>query len=575
MQRLRDIQGLMDQGEGGRGGVRAMDVGYVLTVDNLLKMISILMRLRVSLPAIIMGETGCGKSSLIRNMCGILGFVLRTLNVHGGMIDEDIVAWTATEVDRANRMPHENLVVFFDEVNTCNCMGLFREIVCDRCLNGVPIPPNLKIIAACNPYRLRTALSSLYGHEEMAGLVFEQHERGLGENVGTGIKDPLRNLVYRVHPLPESMIDHIFDFGALSSSTEKLYIHAMIKHQLKSEITVHDDLEDGGEEDLQESGEASPGNAAAAAEARPAASVYSAWEATWVKKKSNFDEFVDVFTELICAAQECIRKLSGGERSAASLRDVRRCCAVFKFFGEHFDRNRIGSERWTLADFYALRPRARAVVRKALVLSLAFCYHARLPRTERGTLVQAICGSWRELQVTTTTRDASAAATSTYAYAGAGAGGLARATFGRSSLSSHRGWGHAVAGHVNHQASKCEWLQLEVTGFETTLHETQRHFTREFNVGERIALNEALCENLFMILVSTLNQIPIFVVGKPGSSKSLAMGLIQQNLNGSASDTPFLRSLPAVEGWFELPLCLVLPFLYYSCIQRATCNGSG
>ena len=66
-------------------------------------------------------------------------------------------------------------------------------------------------------------------------------------------------------------------------------------------------------------------------------------------------------------------------------------------------------------------------------------------------------------------------------------------------------------------------------------------------VGEGIALNEALCENLFMILVSLLNQIPIFVIGKPGSSKSLAMSKIQSNLNGEASDTPFLRSLPAVE----------------------------
>jgi hypothetical protein len=115
---------------------------------------------------------------------------------------------------------------------------------------------------------------------------------------------------------------------------------------------------------------------------------------------------------------------------------------------------------------------------------------------------------------------------------------------------------------------KCEWLMLEtVTPFETTLSETQRQFTREFNVGEGIALNEALCENMFMILVSTLNQIPIFVVGKPGSSKSFAMGLIEQNLNGSASDTAFLKSLPAVEGLYvflQTPLRAI--FLSFSCV---------
>ena len=35
-----------------------MDVGYVVTVDNMTKMISILMRLKNQLPVVIMGETG-------------------------------------------------------------------------------------------------------------------------------------------------------------------------------------------------------------------------------------------------------------------------------------------------------------------------------------------------------------------------------------------------------------------------------------------------------------------------------------------------------------------------------------
>ncbi|CAM9878492.1 unnamed protein product, partial [Heterosigma akashiwo] len=182
--------------------------GYVLTVDNMLKMLSISLRLRFRLPVIIMGETGCGKSSLIRSMCGALGWPLHIMNVHGGIADGDVAEWTRHKVALARNLrgQREKIVVFYDEVNTTNCMGLFKEIVCDRCLDGQELPANLAIIAACNPYRLRTA-KSLYGGEEMAGLVFE-HAGGAGadENVGTGIRDPLRNLVYRVHPLPESMI---------------------------------------------------------------------------------------------------------------------------------------------------------------------------------------------------------------------------------------------------------------------------------------------------------------------------------------------------------------------------------
>lgn len=109
------------------------------------------------------------------------------------------------------------------------------------------------------------------------------------------------------------------------------------------------------------------------------------------------------------------------------------------------------------------------------------------------------------------------------------------------------------------------WLKLDAASFNQVLRTTQRKFVKEMNLGQvgglelwpvsrqlntrvqGIALNEALLENLFMILVSVLNKIPIFVIGKPGSSKSLAMNLIQSNLNGDASDTKFLRSLPAVE----------------------------
>ena len=105
----------------------------------------------------------------------------------------------------------------------------------------------------------------------------------------------------------------------------------------------------------------------------------------------------------------------------------------------------------------------------------------------------------------------------------------------------------APAAATYYQRARCAWLNLDATKFNTILEDTQRDFVKQFALGEGIALNEAILENLFMILISVLNQIPIFVIGKPGSSKSLAMGLIQSNLNGDASDNDFLKSLPAVE----------------------------
>ena len=47
------------------------DETYVLTVDNLIKILAIQMRFRCSIPVVIMGETGCGKTRLIRYMCDL------------------------------------------------------------------------------------------------------------------------------------------------------------------------------------------------------------------------------------------------------------------------------------------------------------------------------------------------------------------------------------------------------------------------------------------------------------------------------------------------------------------------
>jgi len=113
----------------------------------------------------------------------------------------------------------------------------------------------------------------------------------------------------------------------------------------------------------------------------------------------------------------------------------------------------------------------------------------------------------------------------------------------------------------NPYRAQCRWLNLDAESFYQIIQEVQMQFTTHMNVGEEIALNEALCENLFMILISVLNQIPIFVIGKLGSSKSLAMNLVQLNLNGEASNNEFLRFFPGVE------------IFSYQCLPLSTSNG--
>ena len=59
-----------------------------------------------------------------------------------------------------------------------------------------------------------------------------------------------------------------------------------------------------------------------------------------------------------------------------------------------------------------------------------------------------------------------------------------------------------------------------------------------------IAKNRALLENLFSLFVSINTKIPIFILGKPGCSKSLSIQLIGNAMKGNSSNNPFFKKFP-------------------------------
>ncbi len=127
------------------------------------------------------------------------------LDVHGGTSERDILEAFAKAEDALSGGASTSFV-FLDEVNTCAHMALITEAICSRSLKGRPLPGRLRIIAALNPYRLRTG-------DERVGLVYN-----LGEET---TPDAMANLVYRVHPIPPALQEFAFDFGAISDQNEQ------------------------------------------------------------------------------------------------------------------------------------------------------------------------------------------------------------------------------------------------------------------------------------------------------------------------------------------------------------------
>lgn len=74
----------------------------------------------------------------------------------------------------------------------------------------------------------------------------------------------------------------------------------------------------------------------------------------------------------------------------------------------------------------------------------------------------------------------------------------------------------------------------------------QTQLVSNLEVENGVSMNQALTENLFVSIVCILNKIPIFIVGKPGTSKTLCMKVIQTNLQGKQSPMVYWQSFPAI-----------------------------
>ena len=393
---------------------------YALTPDNMLKMILITLRVRANVPIIIMGETGCGKTSLVEYLAGICQIPFSIYNFHAGRTEEEVKTFIQDEARKARKATGQRWV-FLDEINTCHHLGLINEVMCHHTLYGKPLSRKLVLIAACNPYKLRPQ-----ENVTTAGLE------------GKNKSDEYSELVYRVHPLPEAMMDYVWDYGSLTPEDEKSYIRRMVQNLP--------------------------------------------------------DENQHVLVDVLAESQKFIRE-SEENPFCVSLRDVRRCILLVEWFIDMIKkRTDLMNERLrkgkSIPDIPNYLEQYKNLVHsyngkpviRSIILALAHCYLSRL-HTE--TLRQEYIKNMTQLLPSVLHED-----------------------------------------------------------FVAIIRMEQEDYLSRMELPPGTARNSALRENVFVMLVSILNRIPVFVVGKPGCSKSLAIQLIRSNLRGKDSKDSFFKTLP-------------------------------
>ena len=77
-------------------------------------------------------------------------------------------------------------------------------------------------------------------------------------------------------------------------------------------------------------------------------------------------------------------------------------------------------------------------------------------------------------------------------------------------------------------------------------------FEREpnFILPDGVAVNQALSENIFAIVVATQTKVPVAVIGPPGCSKTLAVQTVVNNLKGRNSPTDFCKRFAPITPYY-------------------------
>ena len=81
---------------------------------------------------------------------------------------------------------------------------------------------------------------------------------------------------------------------------------------------------------------------------------------------------------------------------------------------------------------------------------------------------------------------------------------------------------------------------------QTYIRRCQEVLLDSMKLDDNIARNAALRENVFMMTICVELRIPLFLVGKPGSSKSLAKSIISESMRGKHSRNDFLKHFKEV-----------------------------
>ena len=411
--------------------IEEKDNNYVITSDNFNKMILLYCRIKANIPVIIMGETGCGKTALIKKLNQLVNngeLTVEIINIHPGINDEKLSEIMKLKDIKAKEKKDEELWLFFDEINTCLSLSLITEIFINRTYNGNKISDNIRLIGACNPYR------KISKNKEKCGLSLSE--------------DNENELVYLVNPLPQSLLYYVFSFGPIDVEDEKKYIKSII-------------------------------------------------QISFLKDEEK--QLHKIVTEAISTCHIYLR--SSFDSSVVSLREIARFNICIKFFLDYFSKKN---------QFLSVGNNEKNNKIRSIICTIYLLYYIRLKKKKKRHNFEV---QLRPILLKMINEE--------------------KVEEKKEKLLDEI-LDEDLKREIIHRDEKIDKNFSDFLKIEQDFLIDQ---IKDINKG--IGKNTLLKENLFLLFVSVVTDIPLIIIGKPGSGKSLSAQIIKNSMKGAYSKNKF------------------------------------
>eukprot|EP00117_Sycon_ciliatum_P024003 scpid1179/ scgid2565/ Putative uncharacterized transmembrane protein DDB_G0290641 len=366
-----------------------------------------------------------------------------------GTSRQDIEKFLSEARNLARRCLNYTVVVFFDEVNTSSCLGVFKDILVDRMFGGENLEENIFFTAAINPPPKKSVQA---------------------EN----LDDEVHRVEYNVHPLPRVMDEMKWIYEGISDDTQ-------LNEYIEKKIMLQ--------------------------------------QALLNSSHSSFPPTVLLeFKRIMMRAHTYCREFIGV--NSVSQRDIQRLFLLVPFFWLVNKNVVLLAER--AGRFMASDPGTD--LQKCVFLSIAVVYYFRLVVANKSARAS------RE--------------------------DFAHYIHLSDPAAFHQG-DHKRCPHCGPNSINNDDLSAfqKIVNYAVDEIVTRGHF----RFDQKVALTDALKENILCTVACVQTGIPLGIIGQPGTSKTLSWMIVKENLRGINSPKLFCKQFSAID-----------PFPYQGSAQSKT-----